>query len=80
MQYDKKCKPPSCEYSIAREKCVKPNPFIQFKSNCSRKNIPFSTCINNYNANKKYVSEKACDFYKEYLRHNEEKINKIIKN
>jgi hypothetical protein len=78
MQYEKKCKPPTCEYSIAREKCVKPNPYIQYKSHCSRNNIPFSTCINNYNANKKYASDKACDFYKEYLRHNEQKINKLV--
>ena len=53
MQYDKKCKPPICEYSIAREKCVKPNPYIQFKSRCSRKNISASECTNLYNDNKK---------------------------
>ena len=78
MQYEKKCKPPICEYSIAREKCVKPNPFIQYKSHCSRNNIPFSKCINTYNANKEYASYKACDYYKEYLRNNKEKLEQLI--
>ena len=32
MQFEKNCKPPTCEYSIARQKCVKPNPYIQYKS------------------------------------------------
>ena len=71
---DKKCKPPSCEYSIAREKCVKPNPYIQYKSMCSRMNIPFSSCINSYDKEK--ASKKACDYYKEYLKFNEEKLKK----
>jgi hypothetical protein len=71
---DKKCKPPSCEYSIAREKCVKPNPYIQYKSMCSRMNIPFSSCINSYDKEK--ASKKACDYYKEYLIFNEEKLKK----
>ena len=66
MQYEKKCKPPICEYSIARQKCIKPNPYIQYKSHCSRNNISFSKCINNYNANKEYASYKSCDYYKEY--------------
>jgi len=79
MQFEKNCKPPTCEYSIAREKCVKPNPFIQYKSNCTRNNIPFSTCILGYNANKKKASEKACDYYKEYLTHNDAKIKKLLK-
>ena len=78
MQYEKKCKPPICEYSIARQKCIKPNPYIQYKSHCSRNNIPFSKCINNYNANKEYASYKSCDYYKEYLRNNEEKMKKLI--
>jgi hypothetical protein len=78
MQYEKICKPPICEYSIAREKCVKPNPFIQYKSHCSRNNIPFSKCINNYNANKEYASYKACDYYKEYLRNNEAKLKQLL--
>ena len=74
MQFQKNCNPPSCEYSIAREKCVKPNPFIQYKSHCTRNNIPFSSCILGYNANKKKASEKACDYYKEYLIHTDEKL------
>jgi hypothetical protein len=74
-----KCKPPICEYSIAREKCIKPNPYIQFISKCSRENIPFSSCVNSYNLNKKKASEKACDYYKEYLLHNKEKSKEKLK-
>ena len=76
---DTKCKPPACEYSIAKEKCVKPNPYFQYKSKCSRDKVPFSLCVNLYNADKKQASEKACDYYKEYLLHNKEKLKKIIK-
>jgi len=73
---DKKCKPPSCEYSIAREKCVKPNPYIQYKSMCSRMNIPFSSCINSYDKEK--ASKKACDYYNDYLKFSEEKLKKKV--
>ena len=69
---ENKCKPPACEYSIAKEKCIKPNPYFQYKSKCSRDKVPFSLCVNNYNIDKKKASEKSCEYYKEYLLHNKD--------
>jgi hypothetical protein len=61
------CIPPTCEYSIAREKCIKPNPYIEYKSYCSRNGISLSDCTSQYNSNKINITKDACKYHKERI-------------
>jgi hypothetical protein len=61
------CKHPTCEYSIAVEKCVKPNPYIEYNSHCSRTNIDPVPCKNNYRINKQRAEADACKYYAERI-------------
>lgn len=67
----KDCNPPNCQYSIQREDCIRPNPYIERLSYCSRNNISKKDCI--YDARKAY--EKACDYYYERIQKKDKKIN-----
>ena len=70
-----KCEPPKCEYSIFRQKCIKPNPYIERLSYCNRKNI-----------SKKDLEEIIEDLVKKRLTNDvteknyNPKISKIISN
>ena len=59
-----KCEPPKCEYSIFRQKCIKPNPYIERLSYCNRKNISKKDCSYDITI----ATEKACKYYKERIK------------
>ena len=61
----KDCKSPTCVYSKPKDKCVKPNSYIQFISNCKNKDRTLINCKSDYNKNKEAIKAKACDYYDE---------------
>lgn len=60
------CEKPKCQYSEARKKCIKPNPYIEKIAECGRNKIKKETCLKTYNKIKD--SEKACDRMKDRLK------------
>jgi hypothetical protein len=63
------CVPPKCFYSKKKDKCVKPNPYIETLSWCKRNNIKYQNCRKLYYDDKKKASHEACDRYKERLHY-----------
>lgn len=61
----KDCKPPTCVYSKNKNKCIKPNSYIQFIANCKDKGHTADECKNNYKSNKEQIKENACVYYEE---------------
>lgn len=58
---DSKCKlPPFCEYSKKKQKCIKPNPYVEYIAKCKRDNIKHDDCKKLYRLNKTQASEDAC--------------------
>ena len=66
------CKSPKCEFSLFRESCIKPNPYIERNSYCSRNNIPKNKCSYNFIE----ASKLACDYHKERLKEHKHKEHK----
>jgi hypothetical protein len=59
-----KCKPPKCEYSIFRQNCIKPNPYIERLSYCTRNNISKKKCSYDIET----ASLKACKYHNERMQ------------
>jgi hypothetical protein len=57
------CKAPTCHYSDAKKKCVKPNPYFEALAWCKRNNITFAQCKKDYN--KEEATKRACKRYEE---------------
>jgi hypothetical protein len=60
-----KCIEPKCHFSINRNKCVKPNPYIEKIAYCGRNNTKRPECEIKYKNNKEEAIIKACKSYKE---------------
>jgi len=43
------CEDPTCVYNEVKKKCVKPNPYIQYISQCKKMDIPINECKKKYN-------------------------------
>lgn len=63
----KSCKAPTCQYSEARGKCVRPNAYIEHNAWCKRNNIEMPKCKERYN--KKEAQKEACNRYYERLQY-----------
>ena len=76
------CKRPTCEYSIALEKCVKPNSYIEYKSHCSRNNIDHALCKTIYESDKQraIANANACKYYAERIAIATNKKKQVIDN
>jgi hypothetical protein len=61
------CIEPKCNFSLYRNKCTKPNSYIEAIAWCKRNNKDHGECRVNYNNNKKREKEIACDRYYERL-------------
>jgi hypothetical protein len=59
-----KCKPPKCEYSIFRQNCIKPNPYIERLAHCARNNISKKKCSYDIET----ASLKACKYHNERMQ------------
>jgi hypothetical protein len=59
------CSEPNCQHSEKRKKCIKPNPYIEALAYCKRNNIPFYTCITEYNNDKVKARNEACNRYQD---------------
>ena len=58
---DSKCKlPPFCEYSKKKQKCIKPNPYVEYIAKCKRDNIKLDDCKKLYKLNKAHAIQDAC--------------------
>lgn len=61
------CKAPTCYYSKKRNKCVRPNSYIETLSWCRRNKINTAQCRELYYNDKKDAKNKACERYAERL-------------
>ena len=59
------CKDPTCVYNKDKNKCVKPNSYVQFIANCKSLNKSFDKCKELYNKNLNEIKNKACDYYRD---------------
>ena len=59
----KNCKKPKCVYSVNKKSCIKPNPYIQFISYCTKSNKSLTECKKEYNKKTDYIKNNACDYY-----------------
>ena len=59
----KNCKKPKCVYSVNKNICIKPNPYIQFISYCTKSNKSLTECKKEYNKKTDYIKNNACDYY-----------------
>jgi len=62
------CPDPTCIYNPIKKKCVKPNPYIQYLSQCNKKNIPKNECKKTYDINKDIIKKQACNLYRNNLQ------------
>lgn len=70
------CKVPKCHLLEKRNKCIKPNPYIEYIAWCKRNNIKHSICKDDY---KKLIIDinDSCNKYKERIENkNKPKIKK----
>jgi hypothetical protein len=63
------CKEPTCVYSQSKKKCIKPNPYIQFISQCKRKDKTLDECKIMYKDNIDKIKKNSCRIYEENLKH-----------
>ncbi len=63
------CVPPKCFYLKKKDKCVKPNPYIETLSWCKRNNIKYQNCRKVYYEDKKKAREEACNRYYERIHY-----------
>lgn len=61
------CVPPKCFYSKKKDKCIKPNPYIETLAWCKRNNIKYQDCRRVYHDDKRKASALACERYRERL-------------
>jgi hypothetical protein len=61
------CKAPNCVYNEKRNKCVKPNPYVQWLSKCKKTLNSIQKCKNLYTNSIEKHKKKACDYYKENI-------------
>jgi hypothetical protein len=59
------CKAPTCSYSEAKKKCVKPNPYFEALASCKRQGIDNNKCKKEYFADKQTARNQACKRYEE---------------
>jgi hypothetical protein len=76
-----KCKSaPMCEYSKKKNKCIKPNPYIEYIAKCNRDNIHRDTCKKDYKLNKLDATQNACKNYLSRIALQRKQININILN
>jgi hypothetical protein len=59
------CKNPTCVYNKNKNKCVKPNPYVQWLSKCRKTLNSIQKCKSLYNMSVEKHKKKACDYYLE---------------
>ena len=76
------CKNPTCVYSVKSNKCIKPNPYIQYISYCKNlsKNKSLNECKELYKDKNDEIKINACAYYKKNLIKKDSKINTCPKN
>jgi hypothetical protein len=67
------CKDPTCVYSKEKNKCVKPNPYVQFIANCKSLNNTFNKCKEIYSKNNEKIKNEACNYYRKNKNSSKEK-------
>jgi hypothetical protein len=63
------CKAPTCSYSEAKRKCVKPNPYFEALSWCKRQGIHHTKCKKDYFEDKQGARQEACKRYEEKIHY-----------
>lgn len=59
------CKAPTCVFNEKKNKCVKPNPYVQWLSKCRKTLDSIKKCKSLYNISVEKHKKKACDYYLE---------------
>lgn len=59
------CKAPTCVFNEKKNKCVKPNSYIQWLSKCRKTLDSIKKCKSLYNISIEKHKKKACDYYLE---------------
>jgi len=59
------CKSPTCVFNEKRNKCVKPNPYIQWLSKCRKTIDSIQKCKTLYQKSIERHKKHACDYYLE---------------
>ena len=59
------CKSPTCVFNEKKNKCVKPNPYVQWLSKCRKTLNSIKKCKSLYNISVDKHKKKACDYYME---------------
>lgn len=59
------CKAPNCVYNEKMNKCVKPNPYVQWLSKCRKTLNSIQKCKSLYTMSVEKHKKKACDYYLE---------------
>jgi hypothetical protein len=59
------CKAPNCVFNEKKNKCVKPNPYVQWLSKCRKTLNSIKKCKSLYNISIEKHKKKACDYYLE---------------
>ena len=71
-----KCVEPKCHFSNFRNKCVKPNPYIEKIAYCGRTSTKRPECEGKYRVDKEEAKTNACKRYNERETYN---ISKVVK-
>jgi len=58
------CPDPTCVYNQSKQKCIQPNPYIQYLSRCKKLKLSKEECKNNYKINKDIIKKQACNNYR----------------
>ena len=61
------CNIPKCHYLVNKNKCIKPNKYIEYISWCKRNKINHNDCKNNYKQNNNFDINDICNKYKERI-------------
>lgn len=57
------CVAPICEYSKKKQKCIKPNPYIEYISNCKKYNKINEDCNLSYKLHKDIAIKNVCKYH-----------------
>jgi len=58
------CPDPICVYNEKKQKCIQPNPYIQYLSRCKKNKLSKEECNKNYKVNKDIIKKQACNNYR----------------
>lgn len=57
------CDEPNCKYDNKKQKCIKPNPYIETLKECKKQDVTQSECREFYQSNREKLTRNACSLF-----------------